>query len=69
MEGYEVKIQYKNHNENVKRSTNRGVREILVIHPVDELDIVAELDIVDELDVHELSTIVDIICYIFRMQQ
>ena len=39
----EVKIQYKNHNENVKCSTNRGVREIVVIHPVDELDIMREV--------------------------
>ena len=39
----EVKIQYKNHNENVRRSTNRGVLEIVVIHPVDELDIMREV--------------------------
>ena len=44
----EVEVQYQNHSENVKRSTNRGVREILVIHPVDELDIMHELNILSQ---------------------
>ena len=34
-----VDIEYQNFNENVKRTTQRGVREIVSIHPVDELDI------------------------------
>ena len=37
-------IEYQNNNENVKRSTTRGVREIVVIHPADELGIVRELN-------------------------
>ena len=38
-----IEVEYQNHNENVKRRTIRGVREIVVIHPVDELDIMHEL--------------------------
>ena len=38
-----VDIEYQNFNENVKRTTQRGVREIVSIHPVDELDIYEEL--------------------------
>ena len=40
----EVVIEYQNNNESVKRSTTRGVREIVVIHPADELGIVRELN-------------------------
>ena len=40
----EVVIEYQNNNENVKRLTTRGVREIVVIHPVDELGLVRELN-------------------------
>ena len=39
----EIQVEYQNHNENIKRCTIRGVREIVVIHPVDELDIMHEL--------------------------
>ena len=39
-----VVIEYQNNNENVKRLTTRGVREIVVIHPVDELGLVRELN-------------------------
>ena len=39
-----VEVQYQNFNENVKRLSKRGVRDIIVIHPVDELVISAELD-------------------------
>ena len=38
-----VDVSYQNHNENVKRTTKRGVREIVVIHPVDELGLNREL--------------------------
>ena len=40
----EVVIEYQNSNENVKRVTSRGVREVVVIHPVDELGIIRELN-------------------------
>ena len=43
----EVVVEYHNHNENVKRLTTRGVREIVVIHPVDELGLVRELNNLD----------------------
>ena len=38
-----VDIEYQNFNEGVKRTTHRGVREIVSIHPIDELDIYEEL--------------------------
>ena len=38
-----VDVQYQNHTENVKRVTKRGVREIVVIHPVEELGVSKEL--------------------------
>ena len=38
-----VELEYQNHNEGVKRYTVRGVREIIVVHPVDEPGINAEL--------------------------
>ena len=40
----EVVVEYQNYNENVKRLTTRGVRELVVIHPVDELGLVRELN-------------------------
>ena len=38
-----VVVEYMNHNENTKRETRRAVREIVVIHPVDELGIIREI--------------------------
>ena len=38
-----VEVEYQNHNENVKRYSIRGVRELVVVHPVDEPGINAEL--------------------------
>ena len=43
-----VEITYQNHSENVKRVTTRGVRELIVIHPVEQLGISKEL--------HDLAT-------------
>ena len=42
-----VEIEYQNVNESQKRTTKRGVRDVIVIHPVDEVGILNEL--------HELS--------------
>ena len=39
-----VEIEYQNSNENVRRVTRRGVREITVVHPVNEIGISAELN-------------------------
>ena len=36
-------IKYRNHNESTDWYTNRAVREIVMIHPIDELDIITEL--------------------------
>ena len=36
-------IEYVNHNENVRRITHRGVRDLVLIHAIDELDIYEEL--------------------------
>ena len=38
-----VEVEYQNPGENVKRLTTRGVRELVVIHPVDELSVSEEL--------------------------
>ena len=38
-----VTIEYQNNTENTKRTTNRHVRDITVVHPVDEIGISAEL--------------------------
>ena len=38
-----VEIEYQNFNEGVKRYTTRGVRDLIVIHPVNEPGINAEL--------------------------
>ena len=38
-----VEIEYMNHNENIRRKTHRGVRDIVMIHPIDELDLYHEL--------------------------
>ena len=38
-----VEINYKNHNENIQRKTHRGVRDIIMIYPIEELDIYHEL--------------------------
>ena len=40
----EIEILYQNHNEKVKRYTQRGAREVVVIHPVEELGIMGELN-------------------------
>ena len=34
-----VDVDYQNSTEGVKRSTQRGVRDLVIIHSVDELDI------------------------------
>ena len=36
-------VKYRNHNENVDRETRRAVRQLVMIHPVNELDIHKEL--------------------------
>ena len=40
-----VDVDYKNATENVRRTTCRGVRELVVIHPIDELDIYERLNL------------------------
>ena len=39
----EVMVEYQNHGEDTKRRTNRGVKELIVIHAVDEIGIAQEL--------------------------
>ena len=39
-----VKVKYRNANENVDRETFRSVRQLVMIHPVDEIDIIQELN-------------------------
>ena len=38
-----AEIEYQNHNEKTTRTTRRGVRDLVVIHPVEEIGIAAEL--------------------------
>ena len=38
-----VKVRYRNHNENIDRITNRSARSLIVIHPVDEVNVMQEL--------------------------
>jgi hypothetical protein len=40
----EIEVEYQNSTENVKRTTNRGVREVVLVHPVGELGIIRELN-------------------------
>ena len=40
----QVEVEYQNHTEKVKRRSNRGTREIVVIHPHDELGLARELN-------------------------
>ena len=42
----QVEIEYQNFAENVKRRTTRGTREIVVIHPLDELGLIRELNVI-----------------------
>ena len=39
-----MKVKYRNANENVDRETFRSVRELVMFHPVDEMDIVQEIN-------------------------
>ena len=38
-----VNVKYRNHSENIDRFTKRSSRQIVVIHPVDEINIIQEL--------------------------
>ena len=38
-----VVVRYRNHNETFDRETRRAVRQLVMIHQVDELDLVFEL--------------------------
>ena len=38
-----VVVKYRNNNENVDRFTTRAVRELVLIHPIDEVHIMEEL--------------------------
>ena len=37
-------IKYRNYNENIDRFTLRSVRQLIIIHPVDELSLMEEMD-------------------------
>ena len=44
-----VDVKYRNHNEKIDRETFRAVRDLIVIHHVDELDLTQELAEMSEL--------------------
>ena len=39
-----VVVKYRNNQENVDRFTTRAVRELVLIHPVDELNLMEKLE-------------------------
>ena len=39
-----LEVEYNNHNEPIKRITKRGVRDLIIVHPIDELHIYERLD-------------------------
>ena len=45
-----VEVEYQNPGEDTRRKTKRGVRELIVIHPVNELGISKELYDLANLD-------------------
>ena len=36
-------VKYRNYNENTDRETTRSTRSLVMIHPVDELNLIQEL--------------------------
>ena len=53
-----VRVRYRNHNENVDRITFRSVRSLVVIHSVDEINIMQELgDIAVQVDAERRRSI------------
>ena len=40
----QVEVEYQNYSEKSKRPTNRGTREVVVIHPVEELGLLRQLN-------------------------
>ena len=50
-------VEYVNASETTKRETRRSVREVVVIHPVDELGIVRELgEIASWVDIQKATS-------------
>ena len=48
-----VNVRYRNQNENVDRETCRSTRQLVMIHPVDELSLMQELgEVASAADVH-----------------
>ena len=56
-----VTIKYRNHNEDFDRETRRATRQLVIIHRVDELNILQELG--------EISTIADMKKKLSNIQQ
>ena len=48
-----VLVKYRNYNENTDRVTYRAVRQLVLIHPVDELSLSEELAIAYSMKVNE----------------
>ena len=49
-DGYvrKVDVEYQNHNETMKRVTQRGVRDLVIVYHIHELDIYEELNELNE---------------------
>ena len=61
-----VEVQYKNSNEDTKRTTKRGVRQLVMIHPVEELGLFSELNDAANNNISMLSIIGCTMCNRFE---
>jgi hypothetical protein len=52
-----VEVKYRNHNEEVDRRTYRSTRSLVMIHPVDEMNIMQEIGSIakDVNSMHRMS--------------
>ena len=46
-------VEYQNHNEDCKRESRRAIRDLVMVHPIDELGLIREIG--------EIATWVDIL--------
>ena len=51
-------VRYRNASETNNRTTSRSVRSLIVIHPVDEIDVIQELgEIAVQVDIERKNTV------------
>ena len=52
-----VNVKYRNHNEQVDRFTKKSARQLVVIHAVDEMDIINDLGIAANIADTKFATV------------